>query len=36
VRPIEELGTTTNGRAKVLWKPVDDVSLLVGVAYREG
>jgi iron complex outermembrane receptor protein len=28
------VGTTTNGRAKVLWKPVDDVSLLVGVAYE--
>ena len=27
-------GSTLNGRAKVLWKPVDDFSLLVGVAYE--
>jgi outer membrane receptor protein involved in Fe transport len=28
------MGSTLNGRAKVLWKPVDDFSLLVGVAYE--
>ena len=28
------LGTTVNGRTKVLWKPTDDLSLLVGVAYE--
>ncbi len=27
-------GSTTSGRAKVLWKPVDDFSLLVGVAFE--
>ena len=28
------LGSSLNGRAKVLWKPADDFSLLVGVAYE--
>ena len=28
------MGSTTNGRAKVLWQPVDDFSLLAGVAYE--
>jgi iron complex outermembrane receptor protein len=29
------LGTSTGGRAKVLWKPTDDFSLLVGAAYQK-
>jgi len=29
------LGKTTNGRAKLLWKPNDDFSLLVGFAYAK-
>lgn len=28
------LGSTLSGRAKVLWKPADDFSLLAGVAYE--
>jgi iron complex outermembrane receptor protein len=28
------MGRTESGRAKVLWKPVDDFSLLVGAAYE--
>ncbi len=28
------MGTTLSGRTKVLWKPTDDFSLLVGVAYE--